>query len=145
MMLAFLFSLAMNGVAYWLSDKIVLRMYGAREIGAGEAPKLYRTIQELALRAQMPMPKRFLIPQEGPNAFTTGRDERHAAIAVTKVSSRSWMRQNLGKFWHMNSLTSRTATSSLGPSQPPRAHMFIVNPLTGGGLMTLFSTHPPIE
>ena len=84
MMMAFLFALVMNGVSYWFSDKIVLRMYGAKEIGPGDSPKLHRIVQELALRAQMPMPKLYLIPQEAPNAFATRRDEKHAAVAVTE-------------------------------------------------------------
>ena len=84
MMIAFLFALAMNGVSYWFSDKIVLRMYGAKEIGPDDSRKLHRIVQELALRAQMPMPKLYLIPQEAPNAFATGRDEKHAAVAVTE-------------------------------------------------------------
>jgi heat shock protein HtpX len=84
MMMAFLLALIMNGVSYWFSDKIVLRMYRAKEIGPGDSPKLHRIVQELALRAQMPMPKLYLISQEPPNAFATGRDEKHAAIAVTE-------------------------------------------------------------
>src|SRR3970282_2230302 len=84
MMMAFVFALVMNGVSYWFSDKIVLRMYGAKEIGLEEAPKLHRMVQELTMRAKMPMPKLYLIPQEAPNAFATGRDERHAAVAVTE-------------------------------------------------------------
>jgi hypothetical protein len=78
MMLTFLFALIMNGISYWFSDKIVLRMYGAKEIGADEAPTLHRIIRDLTLRAQIPMPKLYLIPQEAPNAFATGRDEKHA-------------------------------------------------------------------
>ena len=84
MLVAFLFALVMNGVSYWFSDKIVLRMYGAQEAAPEQAPKLHRIVQELALRAQMPMPKLYLIPQEAPNAFATGRDEKHAAVAVTE-------------------------------------------------------------
>src|SRR3990167_4414272 len=84
MVMAFVFALVMNGVSYWFSDKIVLRMYGAKEIGPEEAPKLNRVVQDLTQRAQMPMPKLYLIPQEAPNAFAKGRDERHAAVAVTE-------------------------------------------------------------
>src|SRR3990170_5787950 len=84
MILAFLFALVMNGVSYWFSAKIVLRMYGAKEVGSDEAPALHRIIRDLTLRAQMPMPKLYLIPQEAPNAFATGRDEKHAAVAVTE-------------------------------------------------------------
>ena len=71
MIMAFLFALVMNGVSYWFSDKIVLRMYGAREIGPEDAPNLHRIVQDLALRAQMPMPRLYVIPEETPNAFAT--------------------------------------------------------------------------
>src|SRR3970282_2937255 len=84
MVMAFIFALVMNGVSYWFSDKIVLRMYGAKEIEPDEAPKLHRIVQELTLRAKMAMPHLYLIPQEAPNAFATGRDERHAAVAGTE-------------------------------------------------------------
>ena len=240
MMLAFLFALIMNGVSYWFSDKIVLRMYGAKEISTDEAPTLYRIIRDLTLRAQMPMPKLYLIPQEAPNAFATGRDEKHAAVAVTEgilrilderelrgvlaheishiknrdiligtiaatMAGAISMLANMAH-WGMifggrssddregghpivallmiiiaplaamlvQMAISRSrefgadatgATISGDPSSlanalrklergaqripleanPATAHMFIVNPLTGGGLMTLFSTHPPME
>jgi len=240
MMLAFLFALIMNGVSYWFSDKIVLRMYGAKEISTDEAPTLYRIIRDLTLRAQMPMPKLYLIPQEAPNAFATGRDEKHAAVAVTEGILRILDERELrgvlaheishiknrdiligtiaatmagaismlanmahwGMIFGGRSSENREgghpivallmiivaplaamlvqmaisrsrefgadatgATISGDPSSlanalrklergaqripleanPATAHMFIVNPLTGGGLMTLFSTHPPME
>src|SRR3989338_803426 len=69
MMMAFVFALVMNGVSYWFSDKIVLRMYGAKEIGPEEAPKLHRMVQELTLRVKMPMPKLYLIPHEETHYF----------------------------------------------------------------------------
>jgi len=240
MILAFLFALIMNGVSYWFSDKIVLRMYGAKEIGADKAPALHRIIRDLTLRAQMPMPKLYLIPQEAPNAFATGRDEKHAAVAVTEGILRILDERELrgvlahelshiknrdiligtiaatmagaismlanmahwGMIFGGRSSDNREgghpivallmiiiaplaamlvqmaisrsrefgadatgATISGDPSSlanalrklergtqripmeanPATAHMFIVNPLTGGGLMTLFSTHPPME
>ena len=240
MMLAFLFALVMNGVSYWFSDKIVLRMYGAKEIGTDKAPALHRIIRDLTLRAQMPMPKLYLIPQEALNAFATGRDEKHAAVAVTEgilrilderelrgvlahelshiknrdiligtiaatMAGAISMLANMAH-WGMifggrssddregghpivallmiiiaplaamlvQMAISRSrefgadatgATISGDPSSlanalrklergaqripmeanPATAHMFIVNPLTGGGLMTLFSTHPPMQ
>jgi len=239
-MLAFLFALIMNGVSYWFSDKIVLRMYGAKEISTDKAPTLYRIIRDLTLRAQMPMPKLYLIPQEAPNAFATGRDEKHAAVAVTEGILRILDERELrgvlaheishiknrdiligtiaatmagaismlanmahwGMIFGGRSSENREgghpivallmiivaplaamlvqmaisrsrefgadatgATISGDPSSlanalrklergaqripleanPATAHMFIVNPLTGGGLMTLFSTHPPME
>ncbi len=240
MVIAFLFALIMNGVSYWYSDKIVLRMYGAQEIGAQQAPELHRIVQELALRAKMPMPKLYLIPQEAPNAFATGRDEKHAAVAVTdgilrildEAELRGVLAHELSHIKNRDILVGTIAATMAGaismlanmahwgmifggrssdnregghpivallmiiiaplaamlvqmaisrsrefgadatgatisgdPSSlanalrklergvkripmeanPATAHMFIVNPLTGGGLMTLFSTHPNVE
>ncbi|HZD41238.1 MAG TPA: zinc metalloprotease HtpX [Terriglobales bacterium] len=239
MAIAFIFALVMNGVSYWFSDRIVLRLYGARKIGAEEAPKLYRTVQELAIRAHMPMPKLYVIPEEAPNAFATGRNEKNAAVAVThgilRILDEAELRGVLAHelshvknrdilvgtiaatmagaismlanmaYWGMLfggrnedrgaahpivgllmimvaplaamlvqmaisrsrefgadatgadisadplSLASALRKLQQGAQQipletnPATAHMFIVNPLTGGGLMTLFSTHPPME
>src|SRR6185295_1055758 len=83
MMMAFVFALIMNFVSYWFSDKIVLKMYGAQPIGEAEAPAVYRIVRNLATRAGIPMPKLYLIPSEAPNAFATGRNPQHAAVAVT--------------------------------------------------------------
>lgn len=240
MVTAFLFALVMNGVSYWFSDKIVLRMYRAKEISLEEAPKLHRIVQDLTLRAHMPMLKVYVIPQEAPNAFATGRDEKHAAVAVTEgildILSESELRGVLahelshvknrdiligtiaatmagaismlaniaqwGLIFGGRSNDRREssnpivalATIILAPlaamlvqlaisrgreygadaagaaisgdplslanalkklqrgvekipmdANPATAHMFIVSPLTGGGMMTLFSTHPPLE
>ncbi|MBI4524102.1 MAG: zinc metalloprotease HtpX [Deltaproteobacteria bacterium] len=240
MIIAFLFALLMNGASYWFSDKIVLRMYRAKEIAPEEAPKIYRIVQDLTMRAQMPMPKLYLIPQATPNAFATGRNEHHAAVAVThgilQVLDERELRGVLGHelshiknrdiligtiaavmagaismlanmaYWGMlfggrgsshregshpvvalimimiaplAALVIQMAVSrsreygadatgaaisgdplSLADAlrklqrgveripmeaSPATAHMFIVNPLTGGGLMSLFSTHPPME
>jgi heat shock protein HtpX len=240
MVIAFLFALIMNGVSYWFSDKIVLRMYGAKEITQGEAPDLHRIVQELALRAKMPMPKLYLIPQETPNAFATGRDENHAAVAVTEgilrildeAELRGVLAHELSHIKNRDILVGTIAATMAGAismlanmahwgmifggrssdnregghpivalamiivaplaallvqmaisrsrefgadttgaaisgdplslanalrklergveripmeANPATAHMFIVNPLTGGGLMTLFSTHPPMQ
>jgi len=240
MLMAFLFALAINGLSYWFSDKIVLRLYGAKEISPDEAPKLYRTVQDLTLRAKMPMPKMYLIPQETPNAFATGRDERHAAVAVTEgilqildeAQLRGVLAHELSHIRNRDILVGTIAATMAGAitvladiarwglifggrgsdereggnpiaalvmiilaplaallvqlaisrgreygadkngamisrdplslanalsklqrgvervpmdAHPATAHMFIVNPLTAGGLMTLFSTHPPVE
>jgi heat shock protein HtpX len=83
MMMAFVFALVMNFVSYWFSDKIVLKMYGAQPIGEAEAPAVHRIVRGLATRARIPMPKLYLIPSEAPNAFATGRNPQHAAVAVT--------------------------------------------------------------
>ena len=240
MVMAFLFALVMNGISYWFSDKIVLRMYGAQEIGPPDAPSLYRIVQELTLRAQMPMPKLYLIPEETPNAFASGRNEKNAAVAVTQgilrilneAELRGVLAHELSHVKNRDILVGTIAATMVGavsmlaniaqwgmifggrsskeketghpiaalamiivaplaallvqmaisrsrefgadatgaaisgdplslanalrklqrgvdflPMQatPATAHMFIVNPLTGGGLMSLFSTHPPME
>lgn len=239
MVTAFLFALVMNGASYWFSDKIILRMYGAQEITPKDAPALYKILQDLTLRAHMPMPKVYTIPQETPNAFATGRDENHAAVAVTEgilnILSESELRgvlaHELSHVKNRDILIGTIAATMAGAismlaniaqwglifgdrnddqdhgnpiaalaliilaplaamlvqlaisrgrefgadatganisgeplslanalrklqqgvedipmrAHPATAHMFIVSPLTGGGLMTLFSTHPPIE
>jgi heat shock protein HtpX len=240
MVLAFIFALIMNGVSYWFSDKIVLRMYGARELDAQSAPKLYQSVQDLTMRAGMPMPKLYVIPQDTPNAFATGRNENNAAVAVTEgivrvlnekelrgvlahelahiknrdiligtiaatMAGAISMLANIAQ-WGMIfggrsdderegshpiaalamiiiapiaamlvqmaisrsreyladasgaaisgdplSLASALRKLQLGvqgipmEANPATAHMFIANPLTGGGLMSLFSTHPAME
>ncbi len=83
MILAFGFAVVMNFGAYWFSDKVLLRMYGAQQIGPAEAPEIYAMVEDLARRAELPMPKVYLLPQAGPNAFATGRNAAHAAVAVT--------------------------------------------------------------
>ena len=237
---AFIFALLMNGLTYWFSDKIVLRMYGAKEVSPDDVPKLYRVLRDLTLRAQMPMPRVYVIPQDTPNAFATGRDEKHAAVAVTEgildILSESELRGVLahelshvknrdiligtiaatmagaismlahiaqwglifgglghkeggnpiaalamiilaplaamlvqlaisrGREYGADATGARISGDPLSlanalkklqrgveripmEANPATAHMFIVSPLTGGGggLMTLFSTHPPLE
>jgi len=75
---------AMNFFSYWFSDKIVLKMYGAQEITPNQDPELYSIVQNLAGRAGLPMPRVYIIPEETPNAFATGRNPEHAAVAVTQ-------------------------------------------------------------
>jgi heat shock protein HtpX len=83
MFLALIFSLIMNFGAYWYSDKIVLKMYHAREVTPAESPDLYSMVQRLAERAGLPMPKVYIVDTPMANAFATGRDPKHAAVAVT--------------------------------------------------------------
>lgn len=83
MVLAFVMAIVMNGGAYWFSDKLALSMSGAREVTAAEAPQLHGMVAELAQRAELPMPRVYLIDSEGPNAFATGRNPAHGAVAVT--------------------------------------------------------------
>ncbi|MEX3591869.1 MAG: zinc metalloprotease HtpX [Burkholderia sp.] len=82
-MVALLFALATNFFSYWYSDKIVLRIYNAQEVDETTAPQFYRMVRELATRANLPMPRVYLIDETAPNAFATGRDPEHAAVAAT--------------------------------------------------------------
>ena len=84
MVIAFVLALAMNFFSYWFSDKMVLAMYGAQPIEESQAPALYRIVRTLATRGGIPMPRVYLIPSETPNAFATGRNPQHAAVAVTE-------------------------------------------------------------
>jgi heat shock protein HtpX len=83
MVIAFLVALGMNLFAYWNSDRIVLRMYGAREVDRRSAPQFHDLVRDLAGRAGLPMPRVYIIENEQPNAFATGRNPRNAAVAAT--------------------------------------------------------------
>jgi len=241
MMIAFVFAVIMNFGSYWFSDKIVLAMYHAQEASRDQIPWLFDMIQDLTGRAGLPMPRIYVIPQEQPNAFATGRNPSHAAVAVTEGIMRTLSKEELrGVLSHelahvqhrdiligtiaatmagaismlanmaqwamifgggsrsdsreggspiaglvmiivapiaalliqlaisrsreyaadeggakisgdpislahaLQKLTVRTEEIPMDAS-PATAHMFIVNPLSGGGLKSLFSTHPPIE
>jgi len=240
MIMAFALATIMNVGSYWFSDKIVLRMYNAQPVTEAQAPELYSIVRTLVQKAGLPMPKVYIIPEETPNAFATGRNPEHAVVAVTQGIMRLLSRDELSgviahelsHIKHRDMLTgtivatiagaismlaqmaqwamifggsrrdddeggnpivalvmmivapiaamlvqmaiSRTrefeadaggARISGNPSglanallkleqgsqiipmedaKPATAHMFIVNPLTGGGLLKLFSTHPPI-
>ena len=241
MVLFFGIGMVMNLVSYWFSDKIVLRMYGAQEVTEREAPVLYSVTRELASRGQMPMPKVYLIPSAGLNAFATGRNPKHAAVAATQGLVQALNREELTGVmahelshvqnrdiligtiaaaiagaismvanmaqWGMifggfggrreddrgggigailmiilapiaamliqmaisrsreyqadasgarlcgnpralaNALRKLQMGTVRAPmdANPATAHMFIVNPLRGGGFMSMFSTHPPME
>jgi len=238
---AFIFAAAMNFFAYWFSDKLVLRMYGAKEVSQSEAPELYQIVGELTNKASLPMPKVYVMENDTPNAFATGRNPEHAAVAVTtgilKILSKDelmgvighelshvknrdilvstiaatmagaiGMLARIGQFGalfggarsdgdeggrgnfigvlifsmiaafaamliqlaisrsreymadeggahlsHPLSLARALGKLDMGAQRipmdanPSTAHMFIVNPLRGGGVLSLFSTHPPIE
>jgi heat shock protein HtpX len=230
----------MNFVSYWFSDKIVLAMYGAREVTEADYPEFYGLVRQLAAQAGTPMPRVYIIDSETPNAFATGRNPDHAAVAATTGIMRILTREELmgvmahelSHVKHRDILISSIAATIAGAiaylahmaqwaaifgggrdrdeegggtiglivmaivlpiaamliqmaisrareyeadrggaavsgnplylasalrklemanrqipmeANPASAHMFIVNPLTGGGLMSLFSTHPPIE
>lgn len=241
MVYAFIFALAMNLVSYWFSDKIVLKMYGAREITEAQAPELYGMVQKLSASSGLPMPRVFMIDSDSPNAFATGRNPQHAVVAVTtgimKLLNREEIEGVLAhELAHVNNRDiligtvaaimagmimivarmaqwaaifggasrderddgggalgfivlavlaplaatviqlaisrsreyladatgARFAGSPFGlatalkkislasqrvplQANPSTAHMFIVNPLSGRSLMSLFSTHPPVE
>jgi heat shock protein HtpX len=244
MVIAFIFAIAMNVFSYWFSDKIVLKMYKAREVSKEQAPELYEIVETLARNAKLPMPKVYITPQESPNAFATGRNPKHAAVAVTSgilrildrdelagvlahelahvkhrdilistvaavmagaitmlasiakwslifggitggnrnrrggiasmipmlvmailapiaamliqmaiSRSREYMADEDGAkisghpLWLASALQKLQRGTAVAPLQanPATAHMFIVNPLRGGGIQSLFSTHPPME
>ena len=83
MMLALIVALGMNFFSYWFSAKLVLKMYNAREVDESSAPQFYRLVRDLAQRAQLPMPRVYLIDEDAPNAFATGRNPENAAVAAT--------------------------------------------------------------
>jgi heat shock protein HtpX len=241
MLIALIMAGVMNFVSYWFSDKIVLAMYGAKEITEAENPEFYGLVRELAGRAGLPMPRVCIIPSDTPNAFATGRNPSHAAVAATsgilRILSREElagvMAHELSHVKHRDILISSIAATVAGAvtylahmaqwaaifgggrdrdsegggvfgllvmaivaplaalliqmaisrsreydadkggaeisgnplylasalrkleaanqrlpmeqATPASAHMFIVNPLTGGGIASLFSTHPPME
>lgn len=93
--IAFILAMIMNFGSYWFSDKLVLKMYRAREVSESEAPELYSLIKTLALRAGLSMPKVYIVPGDTPNAFATGRDEKHSVVAVTEGILRILDREEL--------------------------------------------------
>ncbi|MHA7682366.1 zinc metalloprotease HtpX [Cupriavidus sp. PET2-C1] len=122
MMFALIMALGMNFFSYWFSDKMVLRMYNAQEVDASTAPQFYGMVQELAQRAQLPMPRVYLINEDAPNAFATGRDPEHAAVAATtgilRVLSerelRGVMAHELAHVQHRDILISTIAATMAG-------------------------------
>jgi heat shock protein HtpX len=94
-MIAFMIALVMNFVSYWFCDKIVLKMYRAQPVSESEEPQLYATVASLAQKASIPMPKIYIINNESPNAFATGRDPEHGVIAVTTGITRMLNREEL--------------------------------------------------
>lgn len=122
MMFALLIALGMNFFSYWFSDKMVLRMYNAQEVDASTAPQFYNMVQELSQRAGLPMPRVYLINEDAPNAFATGRNPEHAAVAATtgilRVLSdrelRGVMAHELAHVKHRDILTSTIAATMAG-------------------------------
>jgi heat shock protein HtpX len=93
--IALVFAGLMNFFSYWFSDKIVLKMYRAQEISPNDDPELYEIVRELTVKAGLPMPRVYVIPEETPNAFATGRNPEHAAVAVTQGIRRILNRREL--------------------------------------------------
>jgi heat shock protein HtpX len=93
--IAFVFAIGMNFFSYWFSDKMVLRAYGAQPLDATSEPDLYGIVNELANAANIPMPRLYLIDSDTPNAFATGRNPKHAAVAVTRGIMRICTREEL--------------------------------------------------
>jgi heat shock protein HtpX len=238
MTFALIMAFGINFITYWFSDKIVLRMYKAREVTEGEAPELYGIVRRLSQKAALPMPKVYIVDEDQPNAFATGRNPEHAAVAATtgilRILSREELEgvlaHELAHVKHRDILISTIAATIAGAisylaqmaqwamifggrrddedsspvativmmivapiaamlvqmaisrsrefsadeggaeisgnpmslanalkkldmaskqipmnANPATAHMFIVNPLSAGMLMKLFSTHPPME
>ena len=137
MLVALALAGAMNFFAYWFSDKMVLRMYNAREVDAAGAPQLYGVVHELAQRAGLPMPKVYLIDEAQPNAFATGRNPENAAVAATTgilqlLSARELrgvIAHELAHVKHRDILTSTVAATVAGAISS-LAHMFM---FLGGG------------
>jgi heat shock protein HtpX len=115
MIIAFLIAGGMNFFAYWNSDKIVLRMYNAREVTRADSPDFYGIVEDLARKADMPMPKVYVIPSDTPNAFATGRNPQHAAVAATTGIMRILSRDELeGVMAHEMTHVMNRAISMLG-------------------------------
>ncbi len=95
MAVALVFAAVMNIASYWYSDKLVLSMYRARAVGPEESPKLYSVVEELAKRGNIPLPRVYIVNSETPNAFATGRNPQHAAVAVTTGLLRLMDREEL--------------------------------------------------
>ena len=122
MMLALLLGGGMNLFSYWFSDQMVLRMYNAREVDEASSPYLYNMVRELAGRAGLPMPRVYLIDEDQPNAFATGRNPEHAAVAattgilrmLTASELRGVMAHELAHVKHRDILTSTIAATMAG-------------------------------
>lgn len=95
MAIAFVLALGMNFLSYWFSDKMVLKMYGAEEVSREEAPELYNMVDRLRQRAELPMPKVCVVPDDTPNAFATGRNPDNAVVAVTRGLMRNLNREEI--------------------------------------------------
>lgn len=140
LLIALVFAGAMNIGAYWWSDKLILRMYSAQEVTASEVPELWSMVQNLATRAKLPMPRVYIIPEEAPNAFATGRNPENAAVAVTQGLMRMLDRDELegvlahelAHVRHRDTLV-MTVTASLAGALSMVANMAMWGALFGAG------------
>lgn len=140
MVLAFGLAAVMNVGAYWFSDKIVLRMYNAKEVDESVAPELYSVVRQLAAKIGMPMPKVYIIPQQAPNAFATGRNPEHAAVAATvgllQMLDRNELEgvlgHELGHVKNRDTLVS-TVAATLAGALSHLANMAMWSAMMGGG------------
>jgi heat shock protein HtpX len=122
MMIALVVALGMNVFSYWFSDKLVLKMYNAQEVDDSSAPQFYAMVRELAQRAQLPMPKVYVINEDAPNAFATGRNPEHAAVAattgimrvLTQAELRGVMAHELAHVRHRDILISTVSATMAG-------------------------------
>ena len=122
LMIAFFFAIIMNFGSYFFSDKIALSMYRAKPVSKEESPELYEIVEFLTQRANLPMPRLYIIPQEAPNAFATGRNPHHAAVAVTEGALRILTKEELmgvlgheiGHIKHRDILISTIASTIAG-------------------------------
>ncbi|MDP2856710.1 MAG: zinc metalloprotease HtpX [Bacillota bacterium] len=140
LLVALVIAVAMNFGAYWFSDRFVLRMHRARELGAGDATELFSVVQGLANSAGLPRPKLYLIPDDSPNAFATGRNPRHAAVAVTEGLVRLLNRQEiaavvaheLGHIKNRDTLI-MTAAATIAGALSMLGNMVLWSTMLGGG------------
>jgi heat shock protein HtpX len=139
MYIAFGLAVAMNFFSYWFSDKMVLKMYGAQEASPEEAPQLHQIVEELAREAGIPKPRVYIIPDDSPNAFATGRNPEHAAVAATQgilrlltpTELKGVLAHEIGHVQHRDILISTIAATLAG------AIMILANMAKWGAILGL--------
>jgi heat shock protein HtpX len=140
LMLGLIFAAVMNFGAYWWSDQIILRMYGAQEVSPAQAPELSSIVRELVQRANLPMPRLYIIPEQAPNAFATGRNPENAAVAVTvglldmldRQELAGVLAHELSHVKHRDTLI-MTIAGSLAGAMSMIANMAMFSAMFGGG------------
>jgi heat shock protein HtpX len=140
LMIALVFAAVMNFVSYWFSDKIVLRMYNAQEVAENDAHELFAIVHSLATKMNIPMPRVYIIPEESPNAFATGRNPAHAAVAATagilQILNREELEgvlaHELGHVTNRDTLVS-TVAATLAGALGYLANMAMWSGMLGGG------------